>query len=90
MERDFDAAMFRQEEALLAVADGFSDAEMAERPTTMPWGTPRTTGQRLVDLRLDCLVAHRMRLFLQARQSRNGDLGPADCRVGVRAPRPAG
>lgn len=38
VERDFDAAMLRQEEALLATIAGFTDAEMLERPSAMPWG----------------------------------------------------
>lgn len=83
----FDAAMARQEERLLAILDGFSDEELATRPTTMPWGTPCVTGEGLVNMCLKTLVAYRMQLFLYAKQAGNADLGPADCWVGVSRPK---
>jgi hypothetical protein len=85
--KDFDAAMEREEKALVAIVEGFSDAAMEERPTAMPWGTPCMTGEGFVNMCLKTLVAYRMQLFLYAKQSGNHDLGPANCWVGVDAPK---
>ena len=85
--KEFDAAMEREEKELVAIVEGFSDVEMAERPTAMPWGTPCRTGEGLVNMCLKCLVAYRMQLFLYAKGAGNHDIGPADCWVGVDAPK---
>jgi hypothetical protein len=87
VEKDFDAAMVRQEEELLRILGSFSDEELLGRGTAMPWGAPCMTGQGLVDMCLKCLVAYRMQLFLYAKMSGNADLGPANCWVGVDAPK---
>ena len=89
--KDFDAAMERQERELLAIVGSFSDAQMMERPTAMPWGTTCMTGQGFVDMCLKCLVAYRMQLFLYAKGAGNHDIGPSNCWIGVDAPKkPAG
>ena len=88
--RDFDAAMARQEEALLAIIAGFSDEDLLRGRTEMPWGAPCAKGEGLVNMALKVLVAYRMQLFLYAKQAGNHDLGPADCWVGVSRPKPSG
>ncbi len=85
--KDFDAAMERQERELVAIVEGFSDAEMAERPTAMPWGAPCRTGEGLVNMCLKCLVAYRMQLFLYAKGAGNHGIGPANCWAGVDPPK---
>lgn len=80
---DFDAAMERQERELLGIHSEFSDAELIERPTQMPWGAPCRTGEGFVNMSLKCLVAYRMQLFLYAKGAGTHDIGPADCWVGV-------
>ncbi len=86
--KDFDAAMARQEEALLGILAGFSDEDLLHGATEMPWGTPCRKGEGLVNMVLKCLVAYRMQLFLYAKGAGNHDLGPADCWVGVSPKKP--
>ena len=84
---DFDAAMERQEKELIEILGKFSDAAMIERPTKTPWGAPCMTGEGFVNMCLKCLVAYRMQLFLYAKAAGNHDLGPANCWIGVDAPK---
>ncbi len=60
-----------------------------ERDASCPWGTPVKLGEALVRTVLYTYVAYRMQLFLYAKESGNADIGPANCWVGVDAPRPA-
>ncbi len=82
----FAEAMDAQGQALAALMAGLTSQDLAARDTAMPWGTPCKLGEGLVNTVLKTLVAYRMQLFLYAKAAGNGDLGPANCWVGVDRP----
>jgi DinB family protein len=86
---NFAAAMDKQMAALESLIRPLSDAELAEKPTTMPWGAPTKVGIGLVDMGLKPLVAYRMQFFLYAKQSGNAEIGSAECWVGMSPPKKA-
>lgn len=83
----FHAAMDDQMARLEALVRSVSDDDLANRDTTMPWGTPTKVGLGLIDMSIKPLAAYRMQFFLYAKQSGNADLGPANCWVGVDMPK---
>jgi hypothetical protein len=84
----FAAAMDRQMAELETEIRAIPEADLADRPTKMPWGAPTVLGLSLVDCGLKPLVAYRMQLFLYAKESGAADLGPGNCWVGVDPPKP--
>jgi hypothetical protein len=62
------------------------EQEALEKPTTMPWGTPTTTGAGMMDMALKLLVAYRMQLFLYAKAA-GADIDSADCWIGMSRPK---
>lgn len=84
----FAAAMDAQRATIAAALAPLSERDFAERDANLPWGTPVKLGEALVRTVLYTYVAYRMQLFLYAKESGNADIGPANCWVGVDAPRP--
>ncbi len=58
------------------------DAALATLETTMPWGSPCTGGEALVNMVLKTFVAYRMQLFLYMR-SCGADVTTMNCWVGM-------
>lgn len=83
----FPAAMDRQRAIIADALAPLSERDCLERDAKLPWGTPVKLGEALVRTVLYTYVAYRMQLFLYAKQSGNADIGPANCWVGVDAPR---
>ena len=84
---NFAAAMDRQMQGVEEAIRAIPDEDLLTRAATAPWGTPTVLGISLVDYCLKPLVAYRMQLFLYAKESGAADIGPADCWVGVDAPK---
>jgi hypothetical protein len=84
----FASGMDAQMKALEALVAPLSERELLERKAELPWGAPNQLGEALVNTVVKPLVAYRMQLFLYAKESGNADLGPANCWVGVDAPKP--
>ena len=87
---DIPAAMDRQMAEVEAAIRAIPEGDFLTKAATMPWGTPTKLGLSLIDCGVKPLVAYRMQLFLYAKQSGNADLGPANCWVGVDAPKQPG
>jgi hypothetical protein len=75
----FDRAFRQQMEQVVAIIEAIPHADLAGRMTALPWGTPVSVGQALVDMVLKSLVAYRMQFFLYLKQSGRLELGPYDC-----------
>ena len=84
----FAAAMDAQFAAVEAAVRAVPERDFLEKAAEMPWGAPTVLGISLVDCGVKPLVAYRMQLFLYAKESGAADLGPANCWVGVDAPKP--
>jgi hypothetical protein len=69
------------------IAD-LDETAAATAPSSMPWGTPTTVAQGLMDMSLKTLVAYRMQLFLYIKSCGVADIGPANCWAGVDMPQP--
>ncbi|MHC4957875.1 MAG: hypothetical protein ACYTGN_05820 [Planctomycetota bacterium] len=82
---NFAAEMDRQVEMLEKLFAEIDAEEALTKPTTMPWGTPTTTGAGLMDMALKLLVAYRMQLFLYVKAA-GADVSSPDCWVGVSPP----
>ena len=87
--QNFAAAMDRQMADLEKDIRGVAEHDFMEKGASMPWGAPTKVGIGIVDCGLKPLVAYRMQLFLYAKESGNPDIGPANCWVGVDAPKEA-
>jgi hypothetical protein len=85
----FPSAMEKQMHEIDHAIAAIPEADFLAKDATMPWGTPAKLGMALIDCGLKPLVAYRMQLFLYAKQSADPALGPANCWVGVDAPKPA-
>ncbi len=81
----FDDAMDEQTKHLTETIRNLSADDLAAE-RQMPWGTPCTVGQGLVDAVLKCITAYRMQFFLYLKASGRTELGPAQCWVGVDPP----
>jgi hypothetical protein len=83
----FAAAIDAQTAELTRLLAGVPEADFRTRRANLPWGVEVSLGRALVDMGLKPLVAYRMQLFLYAKASGNAEIGPADCWVGVAAPK---
>jgi hypothetical protein len=83
----FAAAMDAQMAAVEDAIGAIPERDFLAKAAAMPWGAPTVLGISLVDCGLKPLVAYRMQLFLYAKESGAADLGPANCWVGVDAPK---
>jgi hypothetical protein len=84
----FAAAMDAQMAELEREIRAIPEKDLLDRAATMPWGAPTKLGLSLIDCGIKPLTAYRMQLFLYAKESGNADIGPANCWVGVDAPKP--
>ncbi len=84
---EFAAAMDAQMAEIERAVRAVPEADFLTKDATMPWGAPTKLGIALVDCGVKPLVAYRMQLFLYAKESGASDLGPANCWVGVDAPK---
>jgi hypothetical protein len=84
----FAAAMDAQMAAVEDAIRSIPEKDLLEKGATMPWGAATKLGISLVDCGVKPLVAYRMQLFLYAKESGAADIGPANCWVGVDAPKP--
>lgn len=83
----FAAAMDRQLAQIEDLLAPIGEDACRERRAKLPWGTEVSLGRALVDMALKPLVAYRMQLFLYAKQAGASGIGPANCWVGVDAPK---
>ena len=79
---NFAAAMDSQLEQVRAMCpdDGF------DQPTAMPWGSPCTVGEFLVNAVIKALACYRMQFFLYCKAAGASDIGPAQCWAGIDPP----
>ncbi len=66
--------------------DQVTDADLAEREVTMPWGATFKLGEALVNTSLKFLTAYRMQLFLHAKTGGAAHLSTSDCWMGCSSP----
>lgn len=85
----FAAAMDAQMALVESLLAPLTPVDMLERDATLPWGKQIKLGVALISMGLKPLVAYRMQLFLYAKQSGNHEIGPANCWIGVDAPKPS-
>ncbi|MEM7166565.1 MAG: hypothetical protein AAF581_13950 [Planctomycetota bacterium] len=82
---NFSAAMDEQQKAVEECLADFDGAALAKHETSMPWGTPCTGGEALVNMCLKTLVAYRMQLFLYLK-SNGVEIGTMECWAGMSLP----
>lgn len=80
---NFADAMDAQARLLKHLIESVPHADLHHKETHMPWGAPCKVGEALVNMVLKPLVAYRMQFFLYLKESGRGDIGPAQCWVGV-------
>ena len=83
----FAQEMDRQMEMISEELATVDETEATTRPSAMPWGTPTTLSAGLMDMTLKCFVAYRMQLFLYLKSCGVSEIGPANCWVGIDAPK---
>lgn len=83
----FADAMDAQMASIESLLSGVTEAECAAREAELPWGEKVSLGRAIACMTLKPMVAYRMQFFLYAKQSGNADIGPANCWVGVDAPK---
>ncbi|MEM7166258.1 MAG: hypothetical protein AAF581_12380 [Planctomycetota bacterium] len=82
----YDAAMDHQISAIEETLAAVSDEDLATRQITMPWGTPCTLGEGLLNMGVKTLTAYRMQLFLYIKAAGNKDIGSYECWAGGAPP----
>ena len=85
---NFAAGMDAQMRLIESLLADVTVGHMLEAEATLPWGKPIRLGAALVSMGIKPLAAYRMQFFLYVKQSGNHDIGPANCWVGVDAPKP--
>ncbi len=80
---NFPPAVARQKAGLTEVFGGLTDADLASRTATLPWGESTTLGHALLVLPYASLVAYRMQLFLHAKAAGNPSIGTPNCWAGM-------
>ena len=83
---DFPAAVERQKADLSDVFARLTDADLADRTASLPWGDEAPLGRALLELAYASLVAYRMQLFLHAKVAGNASLATPNCWAGVDMP----
>ena len=83
---DFPAAIERQKAGLSDVFAALTDADLADRTATLPWGEETPLGRAMLELAYGSLVAYRMQLFLHAKAAGNASLATPNCWAGVDMP----
>lgn len=78
----FAKAMDAQMAALEELLGGYSDADLASKQATMPWGTTVSLGEALVTTSLSFMTAYRMQLFLHLKAGGRSELTTANCWMG--------
>ena len=79
----FPDAMRRQKEEIRELLAGLTDADLATRTATLPWGEVVSLGRGLTETTLKWLTAYRMQLFLYAKASGATEIGTANNWAGV-------
>jgi len=80
---NFSAEMDRQMELIKEEAAKIADKPLDDTPCAMPWGTPCTLGEFLINAALKTFPVYRMQYFLYLKAAGASEIGSLDCWVGV-------